>query len=122
MKKKRYRCCFDDMKSEAEEKAGRREEAKNDRKGKLTETEKEEAGRVSASIYWNYFKSAGIGMCFLVLAMLTASSAFNISSNYWLSKWAEDGQVVLNGSTSSLVPADDESVRKLRIQVYVGLS
>lgn len=58
----------------------------------------------------------------LLLAMLTTSSAFNIGSSYWLSKWAEDGQVVLNGSSSPLVPANDESLRKLRIQVYAGLS
>ncbi|NXF93851.1 MRP6 protein, partial [Eubucco bourcierii] len=58
--------------------------------GRLTEGEKPQHGRVSASVFAAYLKAAGLALCSCILLLFTAQQAVSFSRGYWLSAWAGD--------------------------------
>lgn len=80
--------------------------------GNLTGQEVTQVGSVGLDVHLNFIRT--MGMNFMVaLAIYIASSAFTISSNLWLSEWANDAR------NDSLKNNTDQ--RNLRLGVYAGL-
>ncbi|XP_035694460.1 multidrug resistance-associated protein 1-like [Branchiostoma floridae] len=83
-----------------------------EKKDKLIEKEKSKTGKVKASVYMAYVRSAGIVLPVLGVLGLTAQQAALVGSNFWLSDWSDDA--VVNGTQSA-------GQRNIRLGVYGAL-
>eukprot|EP00058_Branchiostoma_floridae_P004650 XP_002590138.1 hypothetical protein BRAFLDRAFT_90871 [Branchiostoma floridae] len=83
-----------------------------EKKDKLIEKEKSKTGKVKASVYMAYVKSAGIVLPILGVLGVTAQQAALVGSNFWLSDWSDDA--VVNGTQSV-------EQRNVRLGVYGAL-
>ncbi|KAH8413308.1 hypothetical protein KR009_009966 [Drosophila setifemur] len=66
---------------------------KQEVEGKLIETEKSQTGGVEFAVYKHYIKSVGIFLSVATLVLNFVFQAFQIGSNLWLTKWANDQRV-----------------------------
>ncbi|KAH8267412.1 hypothetical protein KR018_000796 [Drosophila ironensis] len=80
---------------------------KQENEGKLIETEKSQTGGVEFAVYKHYIKSVGIFLSVSTLVLNFVFQAFQIGSNLWLTKWADDARV-----------ANDTSLRDMYLGVY----
>ncbi|XP_030383704.1 multidrug resistance-associated protein 1 isoform X7 [Scaptodrosophila lebanonensis] len=80
---------------------------KQEVEGKLIETEKSQTGGVDFAVYKHYIKSVGVFLAIATLALNFVFQAFQIGSNLWLTKWANDKDV-----------ANDTSRRDMYLGVY----
>ncbi|XP_078611217.1 multidrug resistance-associated protein 1-like [Branchiostoma floridae x Branchiostoma japonicum] len=83
-----------------------------EKKDKLIEKEKSKTGKVKASVYMAYVRSAGIVLPVLGVLGVTAQQAALVGSNFWLSDWSDDA--VVNGTQSV-------EQRNVRLGVYGAL-
>nr|UEO57355.1 ABCC1 [Conogethes punctiferalis] len=83
-------------------------------KNKLIEAEKAETGSVKWSVYKHYFMSVGVVASVVTILMNLILQVFQVGSNYWLAKWSNDQDMVVNGTV-------DRSKRDLYLGVYGGL-
>lgn len=81
---------------------------------KLIEAEKAETGSVKWEVYKHYLKSIGIFLTFITLALNMVFQGFSIGSNFWLSVWSEDTEIVVNGTVNT-------AKRDLYLGVYGAL-
>ncbi|XP_054751630.2 ATP-binding cassette sub-family C member 9-like [Lytechinus pictus] len=58
-------------------------------KGRLIAKEEKEKGSVSYRMYLHYFKAMGYWLTIFVLLTVVIRSALQISTNFWLSSWAQ---------------------------------
>ncbi|XP_037243099.1 multidrug resistance-associated protein 1-like isoform X1 [Falco rusticolus] len=65
-------------------------------KGRLTEGERTQHGRVNTSIYAAYLKATGLPLCAYIILLFTCQQAVSFSRGYWLSVWTDDP--VYNGT------------------------
>ncbi|KAJ8982895.1 hypothetical protein NQ317_004325 [Molorchus minor] len=78
------------------------EDIKDDKKlGKLIEIEKSETGGVQWAVYKHYLKSIGIFLTFATVFLNFIFQAFSIGSNVWLGVWADDRDLIVNGTTDT---------------------
>nr|XP_036672391.1 multidrug resistance-associated protein 1 isoform X20 [Drosophila suzukii] len=82
---------------------------KQEVEGKLIETEKSQTGGVEFAVYKHYIKSVGIFLSVATLVLNFVFQAFQIGSNLWLTKWANDQNV-----------GNDTSLRDMYLGVYGG--
>ncbi|KRJ97660.1 multidrug resistance-associated protein 1 isoform X5 [Drosophila yakuba] len=80
---------------------------KQEVEGKLIETEKSQTGGVEFAVYKHYIKSVGIFLSVATLVLNFVFQAFQIGSNLWLTKWANDEKV-----------ANDTGLRDMYLGVY----
>ncbi|XP_044572443.1 multidrug resistance-associated protein 1 isoform X22 [Drosophila ananassae] len=80
---------------------------KQEVEGKLIETEKSQTGGVDFAVYKHYIKSVGIFLSVATLVLNFVFQAFQIGSNLWLTKWANDQRV-----------ENDTSLRDMYLGVY----
>ncbi|XP_070855602.1 multidrug resistance-associated protein 1 isoform X5 [Drosophila suzukii] len=80
---------------------------KQEVEGKLIETEKSQTGGVEFAVYKHYIKSVGIFLSVATLVLNFVFQAFQIGSNLWLTKWANDQNV-----------GNDTSLRDMYLGVY----
>ncbi|NWW84687.1 MRP6 protein, partial [Rhynochetos jubatus] len=59
-------------------------------KGRLTEGEKTQHGRVNMSIYAAYLKATGLPLCVYIILLFTSQQTLSFSRGYWLSVWTDD--------------------------------
>ncbi|NXK19639.1 MRP6 protein, partial [Arenaria interpres] len=59
-------------------------------KGRLTEGEKTQHGRVNTLIYAAYLKAMGLPLCVYIVLLFTCQQAVSFSRGYWLSVWTDD--------------------------------
>jgi ATP-binding cassette subfamily C (CFTR/MRP) protein 1 len=81
--------------------------------GKLIEAETSETGSVKFSVYKNYIRMIGNGLCFTILFSMIASNVTQVLSGLWLSEWSNDA---LDRNKTN-----DEQLRNIRISVYAGI-
>lgn len=72
----------------------------NEDENKLIEDEKAGTGNVKWAVYKEYLQSAGVSSCIWSLVMLLCLLAFQVASNFWLSRWsnANDEFQSINGT------------------------
>ncbi|XP_017115600.1 multidrug resistance-associated protein 1 isoform X6 [Drosophila elegans] len=80
---------------------------KQEVEGKLIETEKSQTGGVEFAVYKHYIKSVGIFLSVATLVLNFVFQAFQIGSNLWLTKWANDQDV-----------GNDTGLRDMYLGVY----
>ncbi|XP_015036515.1 multidrug resistance-associated protein 1 isoform X6 [Drosophila pseudoobscura] len=80
---------------------------KQEVEGKLIETEKSQTGGVDFAVYKHYIKSVGIFLSVATLVLNFVFQAFQIGSNLWLTKWANDENV-----------GNDTGLRDMYLGVY----
>ncbi|XP_052851271.1 multidrug resistance-associated protein 1 isoform X10 [Drosophila gunungcola] len=80
---------------------------KQEVEGKLIETEKSQTGGVEFAVYKHYIKSVGIFLSVATLVLNFVFQAFQIGSNLWLTKWANDQDV-----------GNDTGLRNMYLGVY----
>ncbi|XP_016987824.1 multidrug resistance-associated protein 1 isoform X5 [Drosophila rhopaloa] len=80
---------------------------KQEVEGKLIETEKSQTGGVDFAVYKHYIKSVGIFLSVATLVLNFVFQAFQIGSNLWLTKWANDENV-----------SNDTGLRDMYLGVY----
>ncbi|XP_017108724.1 multidrug resistance-associated protein 1 isoform X6 [Drosophila bipectinata] len=80
---------------------------KQEVEGKLIETEKSQTGGVDFAVYKHYIKSVGVFLSVATLVLNFVFQAFQIGSNLWLTKWANDENV-----------SNDTSLRDMYLGVY----
>ncbi|XP_020807934.1 multidrug resistance-associated protein 1 isoform X13 [Drosophila serrata] len=80
---------------------------KQEVEGKLIETEKAQTGGVEFAVYKHYIKSVGIFLSVATLVLNFVFQAFQIGSNLWLTKWANDDNV-----------GNDTGLRDMYLGVY----
>ncbi|GMR31751.1 hypothetical protein PMAYCL1PPCAC_01946, partial [Pristionchus mayeri] len=69
----------------------------------LTQAERVEVGRVKYAIYYDYFKSMGLGLFLLFASGMFISTAISMGRNFWLSDWSNDNQrSVSSNATQSM--------------------
>ncbi|KAG6453078.1 multidrug resistance-associated protein 1 isoform X2 [Manduca sexta] len=83
-------------------------------KNKLIEAEKTETGSVKWSIYKHYLMSVGVMASVITVVMNLILQVFQVGSNYWLAKWSNDKDMVVNGTV-------DTQLRDMYLGVYGGL-
>ncbi|XP_045532541.1 multidrug resistance-associated protein 1 isoform X3 [Pieris brassicae] len=83
-------------------------------KNKLIEAEKAETGSVKWAVYKQYLTSVGVMASLVTFIMNMILQMFQVGSNYWLAKWSNDNQMMVNGTV-------DKSRRDLFLGVYGGL-
>ncbi|KAJ8730882.1 hypothetical protein PYW08_002295 [Mythimna loreyi] len=83
-------------------------------KNKLIEAEKTETGSVKWGVYKHYLMSVGILSSVITVLMNLILQVFQVGSNYWLSEWANDNQMIVNGTV-------DAARRDMYLGVYGGL-
>ncbi|NXX18190.1 MRP1 protein, partial [Podargus strigoides] len=59
-------------------------------KGRLTEGEKTQHGRVNTSIYAAYLRATGLPLCVYIILLFICQQAVSFSRGYWLSIWTDD--------------------------------
>ncbi|XP_039751038.1 multidrug resistance-associated protein 1 isoform X2 [Pararge aegeria] len=83
-------------------------------KNKLIDAEKMETGSVKWSVYKHYLTSVGVAASAITILMNLVLQLFQVGSNYWLAKWSNDAEMMVNGTV-------DKSRRDLYLGVYGGL-
>ncbi|CAH1274483.1 ABCC1 [Branchiostoma lanceolatum] len=83
-----------------------------EKKDKLIEKEKSKTGKVKASVYMAYVKSAGVILPIIGVLGVAAQQATLVGSNFWLSAWSDDD--VINGTQNA-------ERRNVRLGVYGAL-
>ncbi|XP_045485372.1 multidrug resistance-associated protein 1 isoform X2 [Pieris rapae] len=83
-------------------------------KNKLIETEKAETGSVKWAVYKQYLTSVGVMASLVTFIMNMILQMFQVGSNYWLAKWSNDDQMMVNGTVN-------KARRDLFLGVYGGL-
>ncbi|KAJ8721588.1 hypothetical protein PYW07_002363 [Mythimna separata] len=83
-------------------------------KNKLIEAEKTETGSVKWGVYKHYLMSVGILSSVITVLMNLILQVFQVGSNYWLSEWANDNKMIVNGTV-------DAQRRDMYLGVYGGL-
>ncbi|KAA0725432.1 Canalicular multispecific organic anion transporter 2 ATP-binding cassette sub-family C member 3 [Triplophysa tibetana] len=85
-------------------------EKKEQKGGKLIQTETAETGKVKLKVYWEYAKAVGPLLSLFICFLYGCQSAAAIGANFWLSEWTNDAQ---NNRTQEFVP--------MRVGVYAAL-
>ncbi|KAJ0175661.1 hypothetical protein K1T71_008820 [Dendrolimus kikuchii] len=83
-------------------------------KNKLIEAEKAETGSVKWTVYKHYLMSVGVLASVITIVMNLILQVFQVGSNYWLAKWSNDNNMVVNGTV-------DRQLRDMYLGVYGGL-
>ncbi|CAK1540432.1 unnamed protein product [Leptosia nina] len=83
-------------------------------KNKLIEAEKAETGSVKWAVYKQYLTSVGVMASIVTFLMNMVLQLFQVGSNYWLAKWSNDTQMLVNGTV-------DKARRDMYLGVYGGL-
>nr|XP_021201313.2 multidrug resistance-associated protein 1 isoform X4 [Helicoverpa armigera] len=83
-------------------------------KNKLIEAEKTETGSVKWGVYKHYLMSVGILSSVITVLMNLILQVFQVGSNYWLTEWANDDKMLVNGTV-------DTKRRDMYLGVYGGL-
>ncbi|XP_066904292.1 multidrug resistance-associated protein 1 isoform X2 [Halyomorpha halys] len=96
-----------DMMSESPEKNAKGKQAGE----KIIKEETVEVGGVQLKVYSHYFKAIGFGLLSATVIFAVIQQGFSISSNFWLSAWSSDKDMVSNGTT-------DTSKRDMYLEVY----
>ncbi|KAL1498078.1 hypothetical protein ABEB36_008934 [Hypothenemus hampei] len=81
---------------------------------KLIEVEKSETGSVSWQVYKHYLVSIGVFIVITTVILNMIYQGFSIGSNVWLGFWADDQNIVNNGTV-------DTARRNLYLGVYGAL-
>ncbi|CAH0555480.1 unnamed protein product [Brassicogethes aeneus] len=68
---------------------------------KLIEAEKAETGSVSWEVYKYYLKSIGFFLTFATIVLNMVFQGFSIGSNIWLGVWADDNELMVNGTQNT---------------------
>ncbi|CAD0199749.1 unnamed protein product [Chrysodeixis includens] len=84
------------------------------KQNKLIETEKTETGSVKWGVYKHYLMSVGIVSSVVTVVMNLILQVFQVGSNYWLTEWANDDKMIVNGTV-------DKARRDMYLGVYGGL-
>uniref|UniRef100_A0AAZ3RUT3 ABC-type glutathione-S-conjugate transporter n=1 Tax=Oncorhynchus tshawytscha TaxID=74940 RepID=A0AAZ3RUT3_ONCTS len=72
------------------------EDQKQEVLGKLTEADKANTGRVSSTMYVEYFRTIGLALIIPIVFLYAFQQAASLAYNYWLSVWADDP--IINGT------------------------
>ncbi|XP_045495079.1 multidrug resistance-associated protein 1 isoform X4 [Colias croceus] len=83
-------------------------------KNKLIEAEKAETGSVKWAVYKHYLTSVGVFASVVTIVMNLVLQLFQVGSNYWLAKWSNDDNMLVNGTVN-------KSTRDMYLGVYGGL-
>nr|AKC34057.1 ABCC1-like protein [Spodoptera litura]AKC34899.1 ABCC1-like protein [Spodoptera litura] len=83
-------------------------------KNKLIEAEKAETGSVKWGVYKHYLMSVGVLSSVITVLMNLILQVFQVGSNYWLTEWANDDKMLVNGTV-------DTKRRDMYLGVYGGL-
>ncbi|XP_047509488.1 multidrug resistance-associated protein 1 isoform X3 [Pieris napi] len=83
-------------------------------KNKLIEAEKAETGSVKWAVYKQYLTSVGVMASLVTFIMNMILQMFQVGSNYWLAKWSNDNEMLVNGTVN-------KARRDLFLGVYGGL-
>ena len=83
---------------------------------KLIEEEAAETGRVKFTVYVRYLRSMSVVWLASVVVASMVNNASDASANYWLSLWAEDKPLLINGTE-----VQDEVQRTKRLGIYALL-
>nr|CAH7765033.1 unnamed protein product [Callosobruchus chinensis] len=81
---------------------------------KLIEVEKAETGSVSWAVYKHYIKSIGLILMLATLVLNMVYQGFSVGSNVWLGIWADDKDIIKNGTV-------DTGRRDMYLGVYGAL-
>ncbi|CAH1990666.1 unnamed protein product [Acanthoscelides obtectus] len=81
---------------------------------KLIEVEKAETGSVSWAVYKHYIKSIGLLLMLTTLVLNMVYQGFSVGSNVWLGIWADDKDIIKNGTV-------DTARRDMYLGVYGAL-
>ena len=65
-------------------------------------------------VYWSFILNITIRTFLVIVLTNTVATAFSVATNIWLSEWAEDNQIVKNGTP-------DTSQRDYRLGIYATL-
>ncbi|XP_014273818.1 multidrug resistance-associated protein 1 [Halyomorpha halys] len=78
---------------------------------KIIKEETVEVGGVQVKVYGHYFRAIGFGLLSATIILTAIQQGFSMSSNFWLSAWSSDKDMVSNGTT-------DTSKRDMYLGVY----
>ncbi|XP_053207952.1 ATP-binding cassette sub-family C member 3-like isoform X2 [Panonychus citri] len=82
-------------------------------RSKLIVREKAAVGSVKGSVYIDYLRAVGFGMCGIIVACFGLSQLLTVSRNLWLTAWADDSLDSAN--------LNDTHLRNLRLGIYAGI-
>ncbi|CAJ0955313.1 unnamed protein product, partial [Mesorhabditis belari] len=66
-------------------------------KGKLTEKEAMETGKVKWTVYLTYLQAIGYSIALLFFSVYVFSSILGVMSNLWLARWSDDAKKIQEG-------------------------
>lgn len=72
------------------------------KQGKLIEVERMEVGKVKRKVYWEYIRALGVHWYSLVILSYLISHSFNLASQLWLAKFADDSTDPANRNDTRL--------------------